>query len=215
MKALAGFVIAGLAVSCLGAAPPPPVGEERSPARPIGHESVRIIQETAQENFAGIALGLLAIEKSPDEAVRIHARVWIDDCVKLNKELMELARRKGILVPLAQIRLPREELASLAGQSGLEFEKAFALAAVNRDIQAETALRRFLAEPGDEEIRDFARQALADLGPRLENARQLGRKAGLAERQLNPPPVGEKLPGTENGSPKPSPPPLRFPPPQM
>lgn len=137
-------------------------------------------------NVGQLALGFLGIRKGGSEPVRSYARLLVDDAVRFEKELMDLARQKGAqtVSALAGFQRPAEA-AALENLPASAFDEAFLKAAREAAERTRTALHK-LGENPDADYRAFAQRALGDLEWRLALA------PGADGKRATPPPIGEE-----------------------
>jgi len=174
-----------------------------SPAKPLAqaspssntsltHDEVQFLNDAVKRSMGEIALGFMAVEKGATDDLKEFGRQLIDTHVKNTKDLMEIASRKQIFIPMDQIKLPDTELKKLAQQPGGAFDKTFVRIVISDQTGSQAALQQFLSRVQDKDVRNLANQFLSDSSDHLADARDLGGELGLAQEELNPPPpVGE------------------------
>jgi putative membrane protein len=72
-----------------------------------------------------VALGKLAVEKGSSDAVKQFGQKMIDDHVKVNDELKQVAAGGGVNIPDALDSKHQSRVDKLAKLSGAEFDKAY------------------------------------------------------------------------------------------
>ncbi|HWL53287.1 MAG TPA: DUF4142 domain-containing protein [Chthoniobacteraceae bacterium] len=179
-------------------------GEAKETAA-LNHQDIQFIQQAVEKNLEGTLLGLLGIQKGSTSDVRKYGDKLVDESIKANKELMELAQKKHILIPMDQLKLPTEELNRLSKQEGKEFDTALVMTLFNDGQARQSQLQQSLAGIQDREIRSLADRMLATTGHHLAEAKKLGSKVGIDEKALEAPPVGEGPLLPKQGVPAPSP----------
>lgn len=196
---------------------PPSVGEATTPGATgaatqegqetasLSHQDIQFIQQAVEKNLEGVLLGLLGIQKGSTEDVRKHSEKLVDESIKANKDLMELAQKKHVLIPMDQLKIPTEELNRLSGEEGKEFDTALVMTLFNEGQARQSQLQQSLAGIQDREIRSLADKMLAETGNHLAEAKKLGSKVGIDEKSLEAPPVGEGPALPQEGIPAPSP----------
>ena len=166
-----------------------------SPGSALRQQDIQFLNELARNNATQIAYGFLAIEKGSTDDVKKFGRDLIDNRIKSTKNLMEIASRKNVFIPLGDaMRQSNDQLNQLGQQPGSEFDKALVKAVIADNARLQANLQRFLSQVQDKDLRDFANQTLSDTGDRLSDARDLGGNIGVAAQDLNPtlPPVAEE-----------------------
>lgn len=171
----------------------------------LKHEDAQFIHQAVEKNLEATLLGFLGIEKASTPAVKEYGEKLVDQSVKANKRLMELANKKHIIIPLDQLKLPTEELTRLSKQNGKEFDTALVMTLFNDGQARQSELQQSLAGIQDREIRSLADEMLAATGHHLTEAKKLGTKVGIDSKALEAPPVGEGPLLPKGGVPAPSP----------
>ena len=172
----------------------------------LSSQDAQFLNDLAKNNAMQITIGFLAIEKGSTDDVKKFGRDLIDSRIKSNKNLMELASRKNLFIPLGQMEMKNDQINQISQQPGAEFDKAFIKLVISENAKAQSNLQRYLSQVQDKDTRDFANQNLSDVGDRLSDARDLGGNLGLAAQDLNPtlPPVGEESTPIESPTATPS-----------
>lgn len=180
--------------------------EAKSSDASLAHQDVQFIQQAAEKGLASLVIGLLAIEKGATDEIKKKGHSMVDEATAAAKELMELASRKNVFVPLDQIKLPAEEINRLASQGGKEFDSAFVLALFKQAQEVQRDLQSASAALGDQELRSFAEKLLSATGKQIDGLRKMAGDLGMNADWLesSPPAVGE-APLPEKDLPKSSP----------
>jgi len=225
LAGLASTAVWGMDTSVSGGNPPPvntaqspSPASMASPAQPLAqnsptsttsltHEEVQFLNDAVKRSMDAIALGLMAVEKGANDDIKEFGRQLIETHVKDTEDLMEIASRKQVFIPMDQIKLPDKDLKSLAQQPGGGFDKAFVRIIIYDQTAMQAGLQQFLSsQVQDKAVRNLANQFLSDASDHLSDARDLGGELGLAQQELNPPPpVGEApqvTPSWESPNPK-------------
>lgn len=179
--------------------------KEGSEATALNHHDIQFIQQAVEKNLEGTLLGLLGIQKGSTSDVKEYGEKLVDQSIKANKELMELASKKHVLIPMDQLKLPSEELNRLSKEEGKEFDTALVMTIFNDGQARESQLQQSLAGIQDREIRSLADKMLANTGNHLSEAKKLGEKIGIDAKSLEAPRVGEGPLLPKQGVPAPSP----------
>jgi putative membrane protein len=127
------------------------------------------------DGLAEVQLGKLAVERAASPDVKQFGQRMVDDHGKANRELMALAKRKGIKVPTAPDRKHRQTAARLATLHGVAFDRAYIQQMV-QDHAADVKRFRTQAQEGtDPELKRFAAATLSTLETHLDMARSLAK----------------------------------------
>gem|GEM_PF-3365611 len=169
-------------------------------ATTLAHQDVQFIQQAAEHHMGEMILGFVALEKGKADEVRKHGHHLVDEAVKANKKLMEIAGEKNVFIPLDQLKLPTEELTDLTEKQGAEFDSAFITALLNNGTRIQSQLQTALGNIQDSDIKDLADGMLSRLNEGLSQARDLANALGVK----TPLPVGEPPLPEKEASPTPS-----------
>ncbi|HZS40564.1 MAG TPA: DUF4142 domain-containing protein [Polyangia bacterium] len=170
----------------------------------IGDSDREFIEKAAMGGMAEVKLGRLAVERAQSSTVKDFGRRMIDDHTRVNRNLQQVAAKKGVTVPS---RLSPEDQAlydRLSRLSGAEFDRAY-LDAMAKDHDQDVAeFKKQANEAQDPELKAFARGALPTLEEHDDLAhRALGRtgasearpmKSGEMPQQRRPLPPEQETP---------------------
>lgn len=141
--------------------------------------SLRFMKEAARDSAAEIKLARLALDRSSNSAVREFAQRMIDDHTKANRQLMHLARDKGITLstaPTAEENATYDRLASLHGAA---FDRAYARMMV-QDHEKAVHMFQALANNGrNSDLRTWAGDTQLTLRTHLTLARRMADAVGV------------------------------------
>jgi putative membrane protein len=136
------------------------------------------VTSAAQANLAEIDAGRIATARSSSSDVKMFAQHMIDDHSKANKDLTDLARRKGLTVPEVTDDAHVKDLASLAQLSGADFDKKYASMMVDDHGKAVSLFEETARSAKDKDLRAFAQKLAPRLREHLQMARDLSGKLG-------------------------------------
>lgn len=119
----------------------------------------------AQAGMLEVKLGELAEKKGNSAAVRKLGNHMVTDHTKANKELKELAGKKGIALPTALDAKHQEKYDMLAGKSGAEFDKAYSKCMVKDHKKVVSKFDAEASKGDDSELKAWA----AKTKPTLEH----------------------------------------------
>ena len=173
LTAAAALLPGGLGVPASAHAQNPPAAAGKGPALSAAEQDY--LQRVLRENIGEMDIGLLAIEKASSDAVKRHARDLVDTHVKTMKELMELASRHNVFLPLEPDKSAYEKLHALGGA---EFDRAYAAEAQRLNQAAIDQLNGVIAGFTADDVKDFAKRDLADDQEHLKGAQDLTAKLG-------------------------------------
>lgn len=146
---------------------------DRGKLPPLAAGEQDYLRRVVRANLGEMAVGLLAIEKGTNDAVKKHGRELVDTHVKTMKELMELASRHDVFLPLEPDRSAYDRLAAVGGA---EFDRLYAAEAQRLNQQAIDQLQGVLDGFTADDVKTFARRDLEDDQTHLKDAQDLAAK---------------------------------------
>ena len=137
-------------------------------------QDVAFIKNAAVAGKAEVQASRLALQKAVEPDVRSFARRMVDDHSKANAKLEQLARERGVRIPVDYSVSRQSRINILKSASGREFDKEyerhFGVSAHEKAIE----LFRKEAEQGqDPQLKAFARKTLDTLQQHLQLARKM------------------------------------------
>jgi putative membrane protein len=153
---------------CLGVAAGSFAGQ-----RPQASPDQTFIKKAVIGGLAEVQLGKLAVEHAASPDVKQFGRRMVEDHDKTNRELMAVVEPKGLAVPTALDRQPRQAADRLTRLQGPAFDRAYSQAMV-KDHEEDVKLFRTEAQRGtDPELKRWAATTLSTLDEHLNLARKL------------------------------------------
>jgi putative membrane protein len=147
---------------------------QRGQGQELAKEDRDFLENAAQSGHAEIEGSRMAQESDAGPAVRQFAQKMIEDHTQANKELIDLANRKGFTVPDEPSLAQRTELLALKALSGGAFDTMYsARIAVAAHENAVELFEKATQEVKDADIRAYAEKTLPKLREHLEMARAL------------------------------------------
>lgn len=129
------------------------------------------INEAAQGGMAEVELGRLALKKSSSNTVKKYAQQMIDEHTKVNKELMAVAKQKGVTPPKAIAPKHEKLRAKLSKLSGKNFDQAYMKeAGVKSHAEQEALFQRQAQQGQDPQLKAFAAKTLPAVQKHLQEA---------------------------------------------
>jgi putative membrane protein len=133
------------------------------------------VSQAAQNGFAEIETGKLAMEKASDAKVKEFAKHMIDDHTQANEELKTLTTSKGVEIPDDPSLLQRgKAMLMLKTASGATFDRRYA---ESMGVQAhEDNIKLFEKAAGsaeDADVKAYAQKSLPKLQAHLKMAQEL------------------------------------------
>jgi putative membrane protein len=139
--------------------------------------------EAARGGVAEVELGRLAAQRAASEAVRQFAQRMVTDHGTANGELMQLAQRRGVMLPRDVDPAHRATMDRLTAMSGPAFDQAY-MAEMMRDHQLDATLfTREAREGQDPEVRAWATKTLTTVQEHQRLASDVNSRIALAPAQ--------------------------------
>ena len=120
-----------------------------------------------------VALGKLAVEKGSSDAVKQFGQKMMDDHVKVNDEVKQVAAAGGVNVPDALDSKHQSRVDKLAKLSGAEFDKAYIKDQLKYHQQNVKEFQQEAQYGSVAEVKNLASKALPTLQQHLELAKDL------------------------------------------
>lgn len=139
------------------------------------------VKEAAQGGMAEVKLGELALKQATNGDVKSFGQRMIDDHGKANKELAQLAEKKGMSMPTDLGDKHQKAYDHLSGLKGAEFDKAYMSHMVDDHKEDVEAFQKQAKDGQDEDVKAFATKTLPTLEEHLKMAQEIAGKVGAAQ----------------------------------
>jgi putative membrane protein len=160
-------------------APPSPTPVPSATATARSNDPLVYLSRLAADSLADMALARAALMLSEDSRVRAFAEAMLQDHVRLNSQLEEVARDVGLNLPTAPTEAATEARLRMQELRGTAFDRAFMAAMVERHQQA-VADTQFQSYQGtNRRVSVFAGEVLSDLIGHLRYASQVRTDVGV------------------------------------
>ena len=139
-------------------------------------DDVKFLKEAASGGMLEVKLGELASKRAHIPAVRKFGDRMVSDHSKANKQLMDLADRKGLKIPKELNKKDQDMMNRLKDLKDNEFDVVYMKEMVK---DHENDVKEFADEAkkaSDPDVRDFAAKTLPTLKEHLEMARETAAK---------------------------------------
>ena len=133
------------------------------------------LKAVVAENLGEMDLGYLAIEKATNDAVKRHGRDLVDTHTKTMKEVLEMASRHNVFLPIRPDLSAYEKLQNVGGA---DFDRAYAAEAQRLNQQAVDQLNGLMGQLTSDDVKSFAKRDLDDDKEHLKGAQDLAAKLG-------------------------------------
>jgi len=150
-------------------------------------DDATFVKKASCAGMAEVKSSEIALQKASQDKVKQFAQRMIDDHSKANKELSELASRKGWKPETAIEDKAQKEIDKLNGMSGQEFDKAYMECQVKAHEMAVKMFRQESESGQDADLKSWAAKTLPTLEEHLKMAQQGSDKQGSGKQGGNRP----------------------------
>jgi putative membrane protein len=140
-------------------------------AQKLNDQDQKFLQDAAKGGMMEIRMGQMGLERGVSPAVKSLSQHLVNDHTAANKELAVLANEKGTFLPGDDAKM----ISSMpfATKSGDDFDKGFALQAVEDHKKAIAEFENETRTGTDPEVKNWATKALPTLRAHLAEAQDL------------------------------------------
>ena len=147
----------------------------------------KFVSEAANGGNLEVSLGQIAMEKSADKAVQDFGKQMVDDHKKINKELTDLAAKKGASVLVETSKSDQRLMDRLRGLSGAEFDRAYIDQMVSDHKKDVKEFQKQAKNATDTELQAFVSRNLPTVEEHLRKAETI--QATISPRHTSTTPV--------------------------
>jgi putative membrane protein len=159
------------------------------------------LREANTGNLREVELGRLAVRQTTNEKVRTFAQRLIDDHTKMNQEVTELARKKGLDLGNQLPQEARSDINRLGNVNGADFDRQYIKEMVQDHEKDADAFDREARTGEDASVRSLASRSLPTIREHLRMAKDLD--TNLTAPQIGQPRFNTPR-GTSDGNPNPN-----------
>src|SRR5262249_39214357 len=113
--------------------------------------------------------------QSSSDRVKKFARQMVEDHIRANQELADIARRKGFAVPLGMEKKHVDVLSKVGKLIGSKFDEEYLKCQVDGHEEAVKLLEREAKDGKDKDLKEWADKTLAKVKDHLKEARDLAK----------------------------------------
>jgi putative membrane protein len=131
----------------------------------------RFVKEAGMGGLAEVKMGYMGVQNGTSSQVKNLGQKLVTDHTAANKELEQIAARKGVTLPTEVDAKHQKDLDALAKLNGAEFDKAYLHHAV---MDHQKDIKKFQAEADkgtDQDLKAFAQKQLPILQQHLDMAK--------------------------------------------
>ena len=128
----------------------------------LNQSDERMLKQLAQAHLSEIALGKLAQDKAQSNEVKSFAKKMLDDHMKAQDELKQLAQSKGVGLPVEADRQQQSVEKKLAALSGEKFDRQYMNHESTRALKdTHRLLERINSKAEDADFKSYASKIIA------------------------------------------------------
>lgn len=144
--------------------------------KPVTSMDRQYLMKNAQGSVSDYANGEAAAQTG-DSAVRAYGVRLMEDHNRLNIEMLQLAGRRGLTLPLTISETDKTKIDALTAHKGMDFDREFLREAIKTNTQDVTDAQKELAETTDSEVHIAVTDFLSTEQSHLAEAKQI--QAGM------------------------------------
>jgi putative membrane protein len=138
----------------------------------VSAEDRKFILDAAQSELHEVQMGMLGVQRSTNNDLKMYAQRLLDDHTLSNAEVQALARLKGISLP--DPTKTDTSAVNLSRLAGIEFDQAFVRESIEDHLKDLSVFEKEdQSSAADADIRGFAHSTLPKLRSHLDQAKAL------------------------------------------
>jgi putative membrane protein len=151
----------------------------------------QFITDAAQGGMAEVSLGQLATQRATSDEVKQYGQRMVQEHTRANKELMQLATKKGVTPPTTLGSKYEAVRARLLQVPGGSFDQAYMNeAGVNGHLESAAVYQRQIQLGQDQDLKAFAAKTLPTVQEHLQMAQGMARNTtGSNQNPSSPRPM--------------------------
>jgi putative membrane protein len=152
------------------------------------------LREANTGNLKEVEMARVAVRQTTNEKVRSFAQRMIDDHTKMNQELTQLAREKGLNLGEQLPQEARSDINRIGNVNGADFDRQYVKEMVQDHEKDADAFDRQARTGEDASVRSLASRCLPTIREHLRMAKDL-------DTNMNAPQIGQPRYNTPRGTP--------------
>ena len=129
----------------------------------------------ARDGIFHVEAGKLAVQRASSEGVKKFGQHSIDHHTQLNDELMQLASKKGVILPEKMDKREQKALDKLAKLSGAGFDKAYLKMEIKNHSKDLSAYQKEIKDGKDPDVKAWAAKTVPAIEEHLKMARDISK----------------------------------------
>jgi putative membrane protein len=131
----------------------------------------RFIEKAAKAGHEEVVISQIAVDRTANSEVKSFARQMVDDHENANKELRDLALKKGVALPVE--KRDASDIKKWSDKKSSDFDKDYIKDQVDMHEDAIDLYEKAAKKADDPEVSAFANKILPTLRAHYEHAKQL------------------------------------------
>lgn len=136
---------------------------------------MRFMTYAARDGIFHVEAGKLAVQRGSSEGVKKFGQHAIDHHTQINDELMQLASKKGVMLPKKMGKKEQEALDKIAKLSGPDFDKAYLEMEIKDHSKDLSIFQKEAKEGKDPDVRAWAAKIIPAIEEHLKMAHDLSK----------------------------------------
>lgn len=168
-----------------------PATPQNQPAIPRNQSTLtpldkQFVMDAAQGGMAEVSLGQMATQRATSNAVKQYGQRMVQEHTQANKELMQLASKKGVTPPKDMGPKYKAAMARLSQLPKASFDQAYLNeAGINGHLESQAVFQRQAQLGQDPDLKAFAAKILPTVEKHLQMAREMTGKTVTKDRTGN------------------------------
>lgn len=158
-----------------------PVLAQRS-STSLSNSDRQYLTQAAQGSAYEFEVAQLGVEKASSPATQQYAQKLLNDHAQYNLKLLQLARQKGITVPVTAAANQQSTINRLMGLSGAAFDRAFAQEMIRINSEDISDSQKQLKSTRDSDLQAFINQFAPGDQQHLQEARAISGNTAQSSR---------------------------------
>ncbi len=157
--------------ACADSTPPTPAAPPAPPA--LAAADASFVTSAAQGGMTEIQEAQLALSQARSPKVKAYANRMVSDHTMANDQLKTLIANKGVMLPSDVSPAQTQEMASLKGDTGREFDRAYVADQISGHQAMLTLFQTEASSGTDPDLKKFAADTLPTIQSHLDQAQKM------------------------------------------
>jgi putative membrane protein len=146
----------------------------------------QFVLKVSAGGMAEVNMGNVAVERGASEEVKKFGRHMVKDHTKANKELADLANKKGLKVATDADAEQQKKMSQLLKLDGPAFDREYMMSQIKDHKEVIALFEKQMREGQDEDLKKWAGETLPRLREHLKMAEEIHGKLEGAQQKRDP-----------------------------